>query len=159
MASWSVAQSGQTVMAGNSSSSSFTLSMVLVLGSSSHSLHKDCLFLLSNVWESFCYMKASPMRKLSSPQENATMNIQMILWIQFSPSTKYRIPWIVDSFKIKQTEIRCRFSLSKKNCSSPGDTSLYSPGSCRPLMIWINWVEQSTVTVRSFTHISHKNVE
>ena len=100
-------------------------------------------------------MKASPMRKLSSPQENATMNIQMILWIQFSPSTKYRIPWIVDSFKIKQTEIRCRFSLSKKNCSSPGDTSLYSPGSCRPLMIWINWVEQSTVTVRSFTLISH----
>ena len=38
MASWSVAQSGQTVMAGKSSSCSFTLSMVEVLGSLSQSL-------------------------------------------------------------------------------------------------------------------------
>ena len=38
MASWSVAQSGQTVMAGKSNSCSFTRAMVLVLGSRSQSL-------------------------------------------------------------------------------------------------------------------------
>ena len=94
-ASWSVVQSGQTVMAGKSSSLKLTLSMVLVLGFWSQSLMININWIF-NLGRSYVY--AVKMRTERYPTEQDMITIHTSLWRAFSPSTKYLMPWTVDSW-------------------------------------------------------------